>query len=101
MTEVRVQAERSISAALQQHAASLGLLEWSGQVINVHGATAATSSWFSGVVFSTSKNSTSRASLSVQPQGPGIQNMLVLISSLQPSNHSVSHHVRALQATRQ
>ena len=77
LTEVRIQAERTVASELQHHAASLGVFEWAGQVISVEGSSEAASSWFGGAVISTSESSPSGASLNITAQGQGIQKILV------------------------
>jgi hypothetical protein len=84
ITDARVEAERALAKALQQHAEGAGLAAWEGQVIGTSGAT-----WFGGLVLSTAMNTTDVASMDVQEMEPGLDRLVVCLNAIWSSLHIV------------
>jgi hypothetical protein len=72
LTEARVEAERALAKALQQHAERIGLSAWAGQAIDTGRGT-----WFGGLELSPSINATASVSMDVQELEPGLDRVLV------------------------
>jgi hypothetical protein len=73
ITEVRVQAERALANAMQQHAAAAGMSDWAGQVIDAAGDW-----WFGGFELkSLGPNATTIASMQVEQMEAGLERVVV------------------------
>lgn len=68
-----MEAERALANTLQNHAASLGLAEWAGQVIGA----APGEGWFGGIELSPAHNTTIFASMEVEQMESGQQLVVV------------------------
>lgn len=76
LTEARVSAERTLSMVMQQHAVTLGLAEWAGQIVTV-----GDSWWHGGVELSPYNLSTSSVSMVVQELQANVEFAKVSCSS--------------------